>query len=57
MQEFKLVFRDPTDVGPEKTKPTPNAQVLTDNFTHHWKDTVFNGINVLSPAAWDKEIT
>ena len=54
MQEFKMVFRDPTDVGPERTKPTPNVQVLKNNldsFIHRWKDAAFNGVKVLSAAA------
>lgn len=40
-----MVFRDSKDVDPERTKPTPNAQVLTNNldkFTDHWKDGAFN---------------
>ena len=32
IQELKMVFRDRTDVGPERTKPTPNAEVLTNNL-------------------------
>ena len=54
IQELKMVFRDRTDVGPERTKPTPNAEVLTNNldkFTQRWKGATFNGVKVLSAAA------
>ena len=49
-----MVFRDRTDVGPERTKPTPNAEVLTNNFdkfTQRWKGATFNGVMMLSAAA------
>ena len=54
IQELKMVFRDRTDVGPERTKPTPNAEVLTNNldkFIQRWKGATFNGVKVLSAAA------
>ena len=54
MQEFKIVFCNPTDIGPERTKPTPNPQILEynlDTFSHRWKDVAFNGVKVLSAAA------
>ena len=54
MQEFKIVFCNPTDIGPERTKLTPNPQILEynlDTFSHRWKDVAFNGVKVLSAAA------
>ena len=54
MNEFSMVFRDPTDRGAERTKATPAPAVLVaqlNSFIMKWKDVEYSGWSVLSQAA------
>ena len=54
VQDLKLAFRDPSDRGPERIKPTPNATILhqnIDRFVAKWKNIQFNEVKVLPPSA------
>lgn len=54
MDEWRLVFRDPSDRGKERHMATPSAEVLEsslDQFKNRWKDAQCNGQPVLSMPA------
>ena len=54
MNEFSMVFRDPTDRGAERTKATPAPAVLVaqlNSFIMKWKEVEYSGRSVLSQAA------
>ena len=49
MVHYGLVFRDPTDMGKERSKTTPDPSVLTSNldqFIKRWKDVEYNAKKV-----------
>lgn len=53
LKSLRLVFTDPSDQGPQKTKPTP-PDVLRKQPIHFqtvWKGNSCNGQDILSPAA------
>ena len=54
VQDFKLAFRDPSDRGPQRMKPTPDRTILHQNlacFVAKWKDIHYNEVKVLPPSA------
>ena len=54
MNDLRLVFRQPSDLGKVRTKETPNPQVILHNmeqFVASWRDAGFKGNPVLSSAA------
>ena len=53
MDALRLVFRDPTDLGKERHKPTPSADVLLqriERFEGTWSIAGFQGVPVLNEA-------
>ena len=51
---FRLVFREPTDLGKNRTKPTPEPKVIQENverFLKRWKDAECQGTKVLMQSA------
>ena len=54
INDLRLVFRQPSDLGKVRTKETPNPQVILHNmeqFVASWRDAGFKGNPVLSSAA------
>ena len=54
MEEFRLVFRQPTDLGKNRTKATPETEVIQSNmdrFVERWKNAECQGNKVLSKSA------
>ncbi len=54
LNDLKLAFRDSSDKGSTRTKPTPDCadlrQALID-FQKKWEKVVSNGVKVLPPTA------
>lgn len=58
MEEWQMVFRDPSDKGKERHMMTPSPDVLLSNvqkFNQRWKHVQFDGVPVLNAGA-NKEI-
>ena len=58
LKSLQLVFRDPSDHGPVRTKPTPSPPILRQQllqFQSVWEGISCNGRVIISPAA-KKEI-
>ncbi len=58
LKSLQLVFRDPSDQGEVRTKPTPSPHILRQQLLHFqgvWKGISYNGRDVLPPTA-QKEI-
>lgn len=54
LQSLTLVFRDPSDQGTKRTKPTPPPHILRENllrFQSQWEGVSFNGRQILPPTA------
>ena len=54
LKSLQLVFRDPSDQGAIRTKPTPDCSVMQEQmckFRDTWKNISCNGEFVLPPAA------
>ena len=54
VQDLKLAFRDPSDSGAKRQKPTLDKTILRQSlnaFVSKWKDIEFNGAKVLPPVA------
>ena len=54
MNDLKLAFRDTSDKGSIRSKPTPDAATLRQSlvfFQCKWENVVYNGIKILPPAA------
>ena len=54
LQTLTFVFRDPSDKGNERTKPTPSPAVLRENlisFQKQWESVSCNGREILPPVA------
>jgi len=54
VEEFRLVFQEPTDLGKNRTKPTPEPKVIQENverFLKRWKDAECQGTKVLTQSA------
>ena len=54
MRDLRLVFRDPTDQGPVRTKVTPPPLILEQQLLHFqqkWKDVSYNDKCILPPIA------
>ncbi len=54
LQSLTFVFRDPSDQGLNRNKPTPPPHILRENmrkFQTQWEGVSFNGREILPPAA------
>ena len=54
LKSLRLVFRDPSDQGLQRTKPTPSPDVLRKQLIHFqtvWNGISCNGRDILPPAA------
>ena len=54
IQDYRMVFREPTDHGPTRTKTTPAPSVIMaalDKFESKWAPVEYHGEKVLSTAA------
>lgn len=54
LKSLRLVFRDPSDQGPQRTKPTLSPDVLRKQLIHFqtvWNGISCNGRDILPPAA------
>ena len=52
MNDFRMVFRHPTDIGPKRTMNTPSSTVMLaniDNFVRKWENAEQNGQKILAP--------
>ena len=51
MNDFRMVFRLPTDVGKKRTMSTPDSVLMLtnmDNFVCKWKNAEVNGHKILT---------
>ena len=54
MRDLRLVFRNPSDQGPVRTKVTPSPRILQQQllqFQHKWKNVSYDNKCILSPIA------
>jgi len=57
VHDFKFILRDPTDVGPKRSKPTPPEDVIeknVQNFLRKWKDVWHDDIQLIPQCAIDE---
>ena len=57
VHDFKFILRDPTDVGPKRSKPTPPEDVIeknVQNFLRKWKDVRHDDIQLIPQCAIDE---
>ncbi len=51
IHDFRMIFRDPTDICKKRTMSTPDAAEIMknmDNFVVKWKNAEYNGRNILT---------
>ena len=51
MNDLRMVFRDPTDIGKKRTMNTPSSSLMLtnmDNFVSKWKNAEHNGYRILT---------
>ena len=54
VRDFKLILRHPSDIGKQRTKPTPSELVIEkniQNFLTQWKSVEYEGANLLPQCA------
>ncbi|XP_067025755.1 uncharacterized protein [Acropora muricata] len=57
VQDFKLILRQPSHIGKQRTKPTPSALVIEQtiqNFLTKWKSVTYDSANILPQCAIDE---
>ena len=57
VQDFKLILRQPSDIGKQRTQPTPSELVIEQNiqnFLTKWKSVTYESANILPQSAIDE---